>query len=215
MIGRLSKTLRFIVWPIEQQKGNRFQSPVYLLHALSLSRSRSLCVLVIRSSNFMSFSGRKGFLYSLPLHCAWKEPSGSQQPRGPPPSRGTSPLSPGSHCPVSFQFSLRHFSLKISLPPSVLAQACGGFEASTVWPVLHPVGLLSSTSQAERCGPREHMQRPHLDWIPFCTPAWPLSCGEGEVSFTGTRPAGMFQKNHLAGRPQAHAKQPGFAFSYV
>lgn len=45
-----------------------------------------------------------------------------------------------------------NFPLQISYPPLVPAQTYCALTVSTVQPIFHPVGSLSSTSQAESCG---------------------------------------------------------------
>lgn len=92
------------------------------------------------------------------------------QPRTQPAATGATAagiprFSPQDPCPLSSQVSPWHFSLQISPSPSVPVQTCCGFEVSTIQPILHPMGSLRSTSQAESSGPHQHMESPL--WLAF------------------------------------------------
>lgn len=169
--GGLSKALRFIDSSFSARRAAEWEQ----ILVPSISLSLSLRLWVIRSSTFVSFSGGRCFLYSLSLHCAWNGAGGSRQPRMlATPQQGHLTYVPWE--PLSSQLSI--FSSAFQ-PPDFISSfsscpECGSFEVSTVWPIFHPIGLLSSTSQAESYGPHEHMESPHLDCIPFYAPAWPL-----------------------------------------
>lgn len=75
------------------------------------------------------------------------EPGPSHQPHQP---RQPALLTylPWIHCPVSSQFSPPNLLSSFSSCPDLLCP----YSLSTVPPIFHPVGSLSSTSQAESCG---------------------------------------------------------------